>query len=94
MRKNNDQSMYTTLDAYQAGFLTLREHIPKLIEEGTKIVFAFAATNELYNDLSAYNRGAQVEALRLAVAVKSLKSRIHSMRRNKGQWPKKDLDTI
>ena len=36
MKENNEQAekVYTTLDAYQAGFLTLRSFIPMLIEQG------------------------------------------------------------
>ena len=85
MRRDNDQTVtaYTTLDAYQAGFLTLRKHIPKFVEQGSKIVFSFTASDELYHDIADYNSGAVVEALRLALAVKTLKSQIHSMRKNK-----------
>jgi hypothetical protein len=85
VRKNNaeGEKVYSTLDAYQAGFLTLRGHIPNFIEQGEKIVFVFSGTDDLYRDLSDYNSGAEVEALKLAIAVKSLKSQIHSMRRSK-----------
>jgi hypothetical protein len=76
------QSIYTTLDAYQAGFLTLKNHFPDLIEQSSKVVFSFTATYTLYHDIADYNAGAVVEALRLAMAVKSQKSRIHSMRKN------------
>lgn len=82
---NNDgvEKVYTTLDAYQAGFLTLRGHTPDFIEQGNKIVFVFSTSEKLLKDLTDYNSGAMVEALRLAVAVKSLKSQIHSLRRGK-----------
>ena len=85
MKKNNGQTekVYSTLDAYQAGFLTLRGHTPNFIQQGEKIVFVFSGTDCLFRDLSDYNSGATVEALRLAIAVKSLKSQIHSMRRSK-----------
>jgi len=85
MRKDNGQSekVYSTLDAYQAGFLTLRGHTPDFVEQGDKIVFVFSGTDVLYRDLFDYNSGAMVEALKLAIATKSLKSQIHSMRRSK-----------
>lgn len=90
MKKNNEQAekVYTTLDAYQAGFLTLRGHTPDFIEQGNKIVFVFSASEKLLKDLSDYNSGAMVEALRLAVAVKSLKSQIYSLRRGKEAYGK------
>lgn len=86
MEKNNEQSkkVFTTLDAYLAGYLTLKEFIPKLINQGDKIVFSFEASEELYKSIAEYNSGAMVEASQLALATKTLKSRIHSMRRDKG----------
>lgn len=96
MGKNNKEvkKVYTTLDSYQAGWLLLRKHTPKLIEQGSKVVFCFDASNALYQDLDDYNSGALIEASRFAFAIKSLKSRIHSLRKNKEQWGKRDLDTI
>ena len=83
MTRNKGQTgkIYSTLDAYQAGFLTLRGHDPTLVSQGKKIVFVFSGTDRLYGDLSDYHSGATVEALRLAIAVKSLKSQIFSMKR-------------
>ena len=85
MRRNNEQSekVYTTLDAYQAGFLNLKGHIPELVEEQNKIVFAFRLNEALLKSLSDYNNGALIEASKLAFAIKALKSQIHSLRRGK-----------
>ena len=85
MRRNNGQreKVYSTLDAYQAGFVTLRGHTPTFTQQGEKIVFVFTGTNTLYEDLCDYNSGAKVEAIKLAIAIKCLKSQIHSMRRSK-----------
>ncbi len=85
MRKNDEQleKFYTTLDAYQAGFLTLRGFIPKLIDQCGKIVFVFIQSDDLLKELANYNAGASVEASRFAFAIKTLKSQIHSMRKNK-----------
>jgi len=96
VRRNNGQTekIYSTLDAYQAGFLTLRGHAPDLIPQGNKIVFVFPGTDRLYGDLSDYNGGATVEALKLAIAVKALKSQIHSMRRNNGESYGKATKTV
>jgi len=75
---------FTTLDAYLAGFLTLKGFVPDLIQEkANKVVFAFDVSKELHQAINEYNSGASVEAARLAFAVKTLKSQIHSMRRNK-----------
>ena len=76
------KKVFSTLDAYQAGFLTLKGHQPTLSEQGNKIVFLFEANKSLYKDLTAYNSGALVEALRFALAVKGLKGQIFSLRMN------------
>jgi len=85
MKKNNEQSekFYTTLDAYQAGFLTLSGFTPTLVDQGGKIVFVFIHSDKLLQVLTDYSAGAVVEAARFAFAIKTLKSQIHSMRRNK-----------
>ncbi len=85
MRKNNEQSVYTTLDAYQAGFLTLSGFIPKLVDQNGKIVFVFIQSDAMLQKLSDYNAGAVVEASRFAFTIKTLKSQIHSMRREKDE---------
>lgn len=82
-KKDQTEKIYTTLDAYQAGFLTLKKHIPDFIDQQGKVVFVFIQSAELLRDLTDYNAGAVVEASRFAFAVKTLKSQIHSMRREK-----------
>lgn len=86
MKRKNEQSekVYTTLDAYQSGFLTLKGHFPELVEEGSKIVFTFVLNEDLLKSLSDYSNGALVEASKFAFAIKALKSLIYSLRRNKG----------
>ena len=81
--KEKNENIYSTLDSYQAGFLTLRGHTPKLIEQGNKVVFVFTSNKKFYKDLSDYNNGAMVEADRFALTIKSLKSQIFSLRRRK-----------
>lgn len=82
-KKGQRAETYTTLDAYQAGWLTLKGHSPKLINQNGKVVFVFILTDTLLKDLADYNNGAVVEASRFAFAVKTLKSQIDSLRRNK-----------
>lgn len=84
MRKNNVQ-LYTTLDVYQAGFLTLRSFIPKLIEQWDKVVFAFDASESLYQAITEYNAGAMVEAERFALVIKNLEN-FASIKNKIGLW--------
>lgn len=88
MKREKDltEKTYTTLDAYQAGFLTLRGYTPRLVDQGGKIVFVFIQTDELFRELAEYSAGAVVEAARFAFAIKTLKSQIYSMRKNKGNF--------
>lgn len=76
------EKIYRTLDAYQAGFLTLKKHLPELINQNGKILFTFPLTDALLLDLEDYNNGAKVEASKFAFAIKTLKTQIHSMRRS------------
>ena len=82
---------YTTLDAYVAGFLTLRKHIPDFIDQNGKFVFVFIQSDELSQDLDDYNAGAVVEAAKFAFAIKTLKGQIHSLRKEKDNLWRKDL---
>jgi hypothetical protein len=91
VKRNNEQQekFYSTLDAYQAGFLTLRGYSPKLVDQNGKIVFVFIQSDELLRVLAEYSAGAVVEAARFAFSIKTLKSQIHSMRREKeNTWQK------
>lgn len=86
MKKNNAQKekIHTTMDAYTAGWLTLKGFTPRLIEQGYKIVFCFDATPELFQSINEYNSGASVEAIRFSLTIKTLKSQIHSLRKSNG----------
>jgi hypothetical protein len=88
MRKDNVQTtkIYTTLDAYQAGFLNLKGFTPKLVDQNGKIVFVFIQSDELLKELANYSSGAAVEAAMFAFTIKTLKSQIHSMRKDKDIW--------
>lgn len=77
--------VYTTLDAYQAGFLSLKGHSIKFVDQNGKVVFVFKANEALYKDLADYTSGAFVEASRFAIAIKALKSQIYALRMKKGE---------
>lgn len=82
--KDHQPSLYTTLDAYQAGFLITRGHRPALIDQGSKVAFGFVASDTLYDDLADYTNGAIIEASRFASTIKQLKSQIFSRRDKDG----------
>ena len=86
MRTGNElqAERFTTLDAYISGFLCIQGFIPDLIQEGPRVVFSFPSSPKLLEAISRYNAGALVPAAQLALATKSLKSQIHSLKMNKG----------
>lgn len=88
MRKNNEQTekVYTTLDAYLSGYLTLKGFIPKLISQGDKVVFLFHASDGLYTAIAEYNSGAMVEAIRFASVANNLESQIAYAGNKIGLW--------
>jgi hypothetical protein len=79
------EKVYTTLDAYQAGYQTLKGHSPTLTRQGDKIVFVFEATDAFFRDLAEYNGGALVPASTFAMTIKNLKSQIISLKMSKGK---------
>ena len=88
VRKNNEQTeeVYTTLDAYQSSFLTLRGFNPIFIKQSDRAVFAFSASEALYQAIAQYNSGAMVEAIRFASVAKYLESQIASTGNKIGLW--------
>lgn len=81
--------LYTSLDAYTSGFLSLKGHPHNLIEQGEKVVFVFPANEALYRDLADYSSGALVRASEFATAIKGLKGEIYGLRMGKGYVKKK-----
>lgn len=77
-------TLYSTLDSYIAGFLSLKGHDPNLVDQGGKIAFVFERTDDLRRSLEEFNAGALVKASAFVFEVKSLKSRIFEARRENG----------
>lgn len=71
---------YTTLDAYQAAYLTLRGLPVAYIPQNELIVFSFADTKELREALSDYMNGAKVPVLQFVSQVKMLRGQIYNRR--------------
>ena len=72
--------LHTTLDAYQAGYLSLRGHMPRLEQQGPKVVFIFQVSVQMKSDLDSYYAGASVPAHQFAVSIKNLKSQIFALK--------------
>jgi hypothetical protein len=75
-----EQSIFSTLDAYQAAFLSLRGNTPQLVNQHGKIVFLFSVTEQFNKDIADYMAGATVNALQFSMIIKSLKTRIFTLK--------------
>lgn len=84
MDKGNGSVSYSTLDAYVAGFLSLKGHAPSLVDQGGKIAFVFPLTADLRRSLDEFNSGSMVKASAFVFEIKSLKSQIFEVRRETG----------
>ncbi len=80
------KKVFTSLDSYLSGYLTLNGFIPKLINQGEKVVFSFDASDELHKTIAEYNLGAKVEAVRFALIVEDLKSQVFLLKNKTGLW--------
>ena len=85
MGKNKEQRLYTTLDAYRAGFLKLRGNEPVLLKQEDKVVFAFPVTITLLKHIDEYENGAMVDAFKYSLTIKSLKTEIYTLRNSHGK---------
>lgn len=77
----NETHYYSTLDAYRAGFAKLKNHPITFKLEEKKVVFCIPLTERLLQDLDAYEHGATVEALQLAMAIKNLKAHVFHLKK-------------
>lgn len=82
---DTEKSYFTTLDAYQAAFLTLHNHTARLRKSGNKYVFVFEHSPYLESDLQSYYDGEEINALKFTMAIKGLKTRIFEERNNSSE---------
>lgn len=78
----NKNAIHTTLDVYQAGFLTLEGFPPKLLKKNQKVVFSFELLEHLIKALSEYMGDELVRANDFANTIKLVKSRIFAVKRD------------
>jgi len=69
---------YRTLDVYISSWLILQGFNPTLINEGSKILFSFAPSKNLFEAITKYNSGATIEAAKFVLTIKNLKAQIFS----------------
>lgn len=72
--------IFTTLDIYLASFLFLNNLQPTLEARGGKVLFAFAATSDLYRTMNKFNENAPVPVADFVTVVKVLRGKMLTMR--------------
>lgn len=74
--------IFATLDLYLASFLFLHGIQPNLQLQGTRVVFAFAVTDELYRLSGSFNANVSIPVTDFVQAVKTLRSQMITLRNN------------
>ena len=71
---------FTTLDVYLAGYLVYRG-IPAEFEcQGTRIIFTFSQSDELYKRTSAFNCNDSISVTDYVATIRTLRARMFSSR--------------
>jgi hypothetical protein len=71
---------FETLDIYLTSFLFLLGHKPDLERVHGKVIFRFRVTDSLYDAISYFNSGAEVNVADYVTIVKALRGRMLTMR--------------
>lgn len=72
----SEQRLFSTLDIYLAGFLTLQGIPPKLEIKNAKVVFTFEANDELYRLMNLFNGNTNVPVADFVTIVKTLRGKM------------------
>lgn len=76
MAKTNKLPIY---DIYLASYLSLKGISPELVKHGTRIVFEFPPTDEVYRLTREYNDNPQIDLLNFVTAIRKLKAQMFSV---------------
>jgi len=71
---------FQTLDLYLASYLSLRGHAPAFVRKGTRVVFEFPASDEVYRVAAEYNGNPDVELLDFISEIRKNRSHMLSGR--------------
>lgn len=79
-----EEKVFTPLDIYLAGFLTLNGISPKLEIRNTRVVFSFEANDQLYGLLNLFNENTDVPVADFVTMVKSLRGKMLTVKESIG----------
>lgn len=80
----NDKGTYKSkipvFDIHTAAYLELKKIVPELSVQGTRVVFEFPTTDEVYKTLREYQNNPSIPVLDYVNVLRRLRSRMLSMR--------------
>jgi hypothetical protein len=71
---------FQVLDVYLAAWLSMKGHPPDFIRQGTRVIFEFPASDEVYRIAAQYNGNPDVALLDFVSEVRKVRSRMLSAR--------------
>ncbi len=71
---------FRTLDLYLASYLSLRGHAPTFTLQGTRVIFDFPATDDVYQIAAEYNGNPDILLLDYVSEVRKIRSQMLSVR--------------
>ena len=71
-----EQRLFTTLDIYLAGFLSLQKIAPTLEVKNGRVVFTFEANDQLYRLMNLFNGNANVPVADYVTVIKTLRGKM------------------
>ena len=71
-----EQKVFSTLDIYLSGFLTLHGISPTLEVKNGRVIFTFPAGDQLYRLMNLYNSNTKVEIADFVTMVKTLRGKM------------------
>ena len=80
-----EQRLFTTLDIYLAGFLSLQKIAPTLEVKNGRVIFTFPAADQLYRLMDLYNSNTNVAIADFVTTVKTLRGKMLTARESIGE---------
>lgn len=80
MGTDKGTSNIPVFDIHTAAFLELNNVLPELTLQGTRVVFEFPATDEVYKILREYQNNPAIPVLNFVNILRRLRSKMLSMR--------------
>lgn len=68
------------MDVYLSAFLSMQGQQPELSKQGSRVIFEFPATKEVFTLCKAFNENPSVPVIEYVKSVRQIKARMFSMK--------------